>query len=57
MSDSRGAFFMGNALVVGAVERIGEALLASIRRGEVGTEEQPPIDGVKLELYNLNAGD
>ena len=48
---------MGNALVVGAVKIIGEVLLASIRRGEVGTEEQPAIDGVKLELYNLNAGD
>lgn len=57
VSDSRRAFFMGNALVVGSVEMIGEALLASIRRGEVGTEEQAAIDGVELEIYNLNAGD
>ena len=32
VSDGRRAFFMGNALVVGIIERVGTALLASIAK-------------------------
>ena len=31
VSDGRRAFFMGNALVVGVIERVGTALLSSLR--------------------------
>ena len=34
VSDGRRAFFMGNALVVGVIERIGTALLESMAEGE-----------------------
>lgn len=34
ITDTKRAFFMGNALVVGVVEKIGKALLHKIKRGE-----------------------
>mgnify|MGYP003307054928 CR=1 FL=1 len=42
VSDGRRAFFMGNALVVGIIERVGTALLSSIteHREDVPLKEQ-----------------
>ena len=40
VSDGRRAFFMGNALVVGIIERVGTALLESISRDASFKEEQ-----------------
>jgi DNA (cytosine-5)-methyltransferase 1 len=34
ISDSKRAFFMGNALVVGAVERMGKALFNAATTGQ-----------------------
>ena len=41
ISDSRRAFFMGNALVVGVIERIGTALLESMAKGGAKVLRQP----------------
>jgi hypothetical protein len=34
MADNQRAFMMGNALVVGIVERIGHALMEEVRAGD-----------------------
>lgn len=53
ISDSRRAFFMGNALVVGAVESVGQALLESIRQSQqVSTKK---LDSRLLEFPSSSA--
>ena len=46
VSDGRRAFFMGNALVVGVIERIGTALLESMNEQSVQAKKPAEKEGV-----------
>ena len=46
VSDGRRAFFMGNALVVGVIERIGTALLESMNEEPVQVKKSAEKEGV-----------
>jgi len=46
VSDGRRAFFMGNALVVGVIERIGTALLESMNEQQVRAKKSAKKEGV-----------
>ena len=46
VSDGRRAFFMGNALVVGVIERIGTALLESMNEQPVQAKKPAEKEGV-----------